>query len=193
KVGPDGYFKQAPAGSALMKRTTGAEQLSLHKAFTEHLASAFSLLFREALQKINNEIRAPLNGLTDANQNVLVTALDIMAKTGGDVIELREAQRRAADYRTLNADLNTIVQAVREIAEILDKVADVNPSAIYNYVGRWQRAASTLTTEKIDTAVFPNIPPLVSKLKKEVKDLVECLSLARLFLLIPRAYQDFRE
>jgi len=169
RVGPHGYFKQAPAGIPLMKRTTGTEQLSLHKAFSDHLAGAYSVLFREALQKFNNEIRAPLGGLTDANQKVLVTALDIMAKTGGDVVELREAQRRAADYRNLNTNLNTIVQAVRGIAETLDKVADINSSAIYNYVGRWQRAASTLTTEEIDTAVFPNIPPLVSKLKKEVK------------------------
>lgn len=193
KVGPHGYFKQAPAGQALMKRTTGAEQLNLHKAFTEHLASAYSLFFREALQRFNNEIRSPLNGLTDASQKVLTTALDILAKTGGDVIELREAQRRAADYRKLNTDLNTMVQAVRDIAETLDKVPEISPPAIYNYVGRWQRAASTLTTEEIDTAVFPNIPPLVAKLKKEVKDLVEALSLARLFLLIPRAYQEFRE
>ena len=81
----------------------------------------------------------------------------------------------------------------RDIAETLDKIADITPSAIYNYVGRWQRAASGLTTEEIDTAVFPNIPPLIAKLKKEVKDLVEGLSLARLFLLIPRAYHEFRE
>ncbi len=192
KVGPHGYFKQAPVGQPLMKRATGAEQLALHKAFTEHLASAYPIFFRQALQEFNNEIRSPLNGLTDASHKVLMTALDIISKTG-DVIELREAQHRAADYRTLNTDLNTMVQAVRDIAETLDKVVDINASAINNYVERWQRAAFGLTTEEIDTAVFPNVPPLVAKLKKEVKGLVESLSLARLFLLIPRAYQDFRE
>ncbi len=193
KVGPHGYFKQAPPGQPLMKRTTGAEQLNLHKAFSEHLGSSYAHLFREALQKFNNEIRAPLGRLTDANQKVLVTALDIMAKTGGEALELREAQRRAADYRKLNEDLNAIVQTIRGIAEILDRAANVTASGIYSYVGRWQRASSSLTTQEIDTAVFPQIPELVSKLRKEVRDLIEALSLARLLLLIPRAYQEFRE
>ncbi len=193
RVGQHGYFKLAPAEQALMKRVTGPGQLSLNKAFNEQLAAAYSNLFRGSLQRFNNEIRGTLGKLTDANQKVLVRALDIMTKTGGDAIELRDAQRRAAEYRNLNEDLNSIVHATRGIAETLDRVAEITPSAIYAYVGRWQQAASTLTTTQIDTAVFPEIPPLVSKLKKEVRDLVEALSIARLFLLIPRAYQEFRE
>jgi hypothetical protein len=86
-----------------------------------------------------------------------------------------------------------MVKTVRAIAETVDTVADVAPTAIYNYVGRWQSSAASLTTAEIDTAVFPEIPHLVSKLRKEVKDLIESLSLSRLFLPIPRAYQDFRE
>ena len=39
--------------------------------------------FHEALQGFNNEIRGTLGKLTDANQKVLATALDIMARTGG--------------------------------------------------------------------------------------------------------------
>lgn len=193
RVGQHGYFKLAPSGAILMKRVTGAEQLSLIKAFNEHLANAYSLLFRESLQHFNNEIRGTLGRLTDASQQVLVKALDIMAKTGGDVIELREAQRRATEYRKLNEDLNVIVQTIRGIGETLDKVADILPSAIYNYVGRWQRAASMLTTAEIDTVVFPQIPSLVSNLRKEVRDLIEAFSLARLFQFIPKAYQEFRE
>jgi hypothetical protein len=193
KVGPRGYFKLALPDQPLMKRVTGAEQLNLHKAFSQHLAAAYSLSFRESLQRFNNEIRAPLGKLTDANQKVLATALDIMAKTGGDMLDLQRAQLRAVEYRKLSEDLNAIVKTTRAIAETLDTVADVSLVAIYNYVGRWQRSVPSLTTAEIDTAVFPEIPPLVAKLKKEVKDLVDALSLGRLFQLIPRAYQEFRE
>ena len=70
-----------------MKRITGAEQLSLNKAFSDYLATAYSLLFRESLQSFNNEIRATLGKLTEASQKVLVAALDIMAKTGGQALE----------------------------------------------------------------------------------------------------------
>ena|ERR1022692_919553 len=163
KVGHHGFFKLAPPDQVLLKRETGLEQLSLNKAFSEHLATSYSLLFRESLQNFNNEIRGTLGQLTDANQKVLVTALDIMAKTSGDAIELREAQRRAVDYRKLNEDLNAIVQTVRSIGETLDKVSGISPSAIYNYVDRWQRAAASLTTAQIDTAVFPQIPPACFK------------------------------
>jgi len=193
KVGHHGYFKLAPPDQQLMKRATGTEQVLLHKAFTQHLAAAYSLLFRESLQRFNNEIRQPLGKLTDASQKVLVVALDIMSKTGGEAIELREAQRRAAEYRRLNGELNVMVETTRDIAATLDTLAEVTPSAIYNYVGRWQRAAASLTTTEIDTAVFPEIPTLVAKLKREVKDLIDGLALSRIFLLIPKAYQEFRE
>jgi hypothetical protein len=193
KVGNHGYFKLAPPEQQLMKRATGPEQLLLHKAFSHHLTTAFSLLFRESLQHFNNEIREPLGKLTDASQKVLVTALDIMGNTGGDTIEFREAQRRATGYRRLNSELNIMVESIRGIAATLDTLAEVAPSAIYNFVGRWQRAAASLTATEIDTAVFPEIPPLVSKLKREVKDLIEGLALSRIFLLIPKAYQEFRE
>src|ERR1043166_7950241 len=193
KVGHHGYFRLAPSDQVLMKRVTGLEQLSLNEAFGEHLAAAYSLLFRESLQHFNNEIRDLLGRLTDANQNVLVTALDIMAKTGDDPTELREAQRRATEYRKLNDDLSSIVKTTRGMAETLDTVRDISPSSIYTYGDRWRQAASTLTTAAIDTAVFPEIPSLVSKLRKEVRDLVESLSLSRLFLHITRSYQEFRE
>jgi hypothetical protein len=193
KVGNHGYFKLAPPEQQLMKRATGPEQLLLHKAFNQHLTTAFSIFFRESLQHFNNEIREPLGKLTDASQKVLVTALDIMGNAGGDTIEFREAQRRATGYRKLNSELNVIVETIRGIAGTLDTLADVTPSAIYNFVGRWQRAVASLTTTEIDTAVFPQIPPLVSKLRQEVKDLIEGLALSRIFLLIPKAYQEFRE
>ena len=193
KVGQHGYFKLVPSDQVLMKRISGSEQLSLNKAFNEHLAAAYSILFRESLQRFNNEIRGTLGKLTDANQKVLVKALDIMAKIGGDPIELREAQRRAANYRKLNEDLSAIIKTTTGVAETLDSARDISPVAIYTYGDRWQRAATTITTAEIDAAVFPEIPQLVSKLRKEVRDLVESLSLSRLFLHIARAYQEFRE
>ena len=193
KVGPHGFFKLAPPDQLSLKRVTGLEQLSLNKAFTEHLTKSYSQLFKDALQSFNNEIRGPLGQLTDANQKVLVTALDIMAKAGTDPIDLREAQSRAFNYRKLNEDLNTMVQTVRGIGETIDKIAEISPSAIYGYVGRWQRAAASLNTAQIDTAVFPQIPPLVSKLKKEIRDLNEALTLSRLFHHTAKAYQEFRE
>jgi hypothetical protein len=193
KVGQRGYFKQVAPDTMLMKRVSGAEQLSLNKAFGDFLPTAYSLRFRESLQHFNNEIRGPLGKLTDASQEVLVAALDILGKAGGDVIAFQNAQRRAAEYRNLNEDLKRIVETTRGIAEALDTAAAITPSVIYNYVGRWQRDGLSLSPAKIDTAVFPHIPPLVSKLRTEVKGLVEALSLARMFLLIPRAYQEFRE
>jgi len=196
KVGQRGHFKPALPESPIMKRLSGAEQLSLNKTFGEYLASAYTKFFRHALQNFNNEIRAPLGELTDANQRVLVTALDIITKAGGDVLDLREAQQRAATYRKLNDDLTKIVQVIRAISAFLDNAQDVTPLTIYNQVSRWQASASALATaeiDKIDTAVFPTIPPLVSKLRKEVRDLNESLSLARLFSQIPRSFQEFRE
>jgi DNA helicase IV len=116
-----------------------------------------------------------------------------MAKTGGQALELRSAQQRAADYRKLNQDLNVIVKTTALIAETLDTLRDITPSAIYNYGRKWQREALTITSAEIDTAVFPEIPSLVSKLRKEVRDLAESLILSRLLLVIPRSYQEFRE
>ena len=86
-----------------------------------------------------------------------------------------------------------IVKTTALIAETLDTLRDITPSAIYNYGRKWQREALTITSTEIDTAVFPEIPSLVSKLRKEVRDLAESLILSRLLLVIPRSYQEFRE
>ncbi|MFO1022743.1 MAG: hypothetical protein U0903_18915 [Planctomycetales bacterium] len=193
KVGPRGFFKMAPVDQTLMKRVTGPEQLSLNQAFSLYLANAYFLLFRDSLLKFSNDIRDTLGKLTDENQKVLLTALDIMAKPHDDQGELREAQRRATTYRKLNEDLTAIVKTTRGIVDTLDSIRNISPSSIYAYCDRWRQAVPTLSTAEAETAIFPNVPPLVSKLRRELRDLIESLSLSRLFLHIARSYQEFRE
>jgi superfamily I DNA/RNA helicase len=45
----------------------------------------------------------------------------------------------------------------------------------------------------MEVALFPDIPPVVENLRRHVKDLSEAVTLTRLFQIIPRAYQEFRE
>lgn len=193
RVGQHGYFKAAPIGTQLLKRVTGTEQVALAKGYGGYLAAHYSLVFKEALQEFNNQTRGPLGKLADASQKVLGIALDILSKVSDDGVELRQAQQRATSYRKLNEDLNRLVQNVRGVGALQDEEGDLPLARIYRQTRLLPGIVGLLTTAGIDVALFPDIPPLVEGLRKEVRDLNETLSLGRLFQRIPRSYQEFRE
>ncbi len=193
RVGQHGYFKTAPEELQLMKRGTGGEQISLAKAFGKTLAARYSSSFREALQKFNNDTRVPLGKLSDAAQKVLGMALDIMSKPLDDVIALRQAQQRAAGYRNLNEDLNKLLKSVRSVAALYDENSDLPLDRIYRQIKMLPDILTSLTTAGMEVALFPDIPPLIDNLRSDVRNLMDTTTLSRLFQLIPRAYQEFRE
>jgi hypothetical protein len=193
RVGQHGFFKTAPEELQLMKRGSGGEQVALAKAFGKYLAARYSQAFREALQKFNNLTRVPLGKLSDAAQKVLNVALDILSKPLDDVIALQQAQQRAAGYRKLNEDLNKLLKSVRAVAAPYDEGPDLLLARIYRQTRVLPGILESLTTAGIEIALFPDIPPIVDSLRRDTKDLSEAVSLSRLFQIIPRAYQDFRE
>lgn len=193
RVGPHGYFKTAPEELRLMKRGSGGEQIALAKAVGTFLATRYSTAFSEALQKFNNETRVSLGQLSDAAQKVLGVALDILSKPLDDVIALQQAQQRAAGYRKLNEDLNKLLKSVRAVAALHDESGGLLLARIYRQTRVLPGILESLTTAGIDIALFPEIPPTVDSLRRDVKDLNESVTLGRLFQIIPRAYQEFRE
>ena len=192
RVGQHGLFRAAAPGIQLIKRTSGTEQSALAKAFGESLKIQYADLFREAVQKFNNETRVALGRLTDANQRVLVKALDLLTGAGNDIIELRRAQERAAEHRRLNGDLTQLVQRIREVGSLQDGAGNASLSTIYRHAARLPDLIATVTTTNIDVAMFPEIPPIVATLRRELRGLNEAISLVRLFHTIARAYQEFR-
>lgn len=193
RVGQHGFFRAAPENLQLMKRTTGGEQVALAKAFGKFLVSRYSAAFREALQKFNNATRVRVALLSDAAQKVLNVALDILSKQLSDVIALQQAQQRAAGYRKLNEDLNRMLSALRSIAALYDENNEIPLNRIYRQARLFPSVLESLTTTDIDVALFPEIPPVLEGLRHDLRDLNESLSLTRLFQLIPRSYQQFRE
>jgi superfamily I DNA/RNA helicase len=193
RVGQHGYFKTAAEGLQLMKRSTGGEQIALASAFGKFLAAKYAEAFRTALQKFNNETRVPLGKLSDSAQKVLNIALDILAKPLDDVIALRQAQQRAAGYRKLNEDLNKLLNSVRAVGALENAGMELSLSRIYRQARLLPGILDSLTTANIEVALFPEIPSIVEQLRRDVKDLSETFTLSRLFQIIPRAYQEFRE
>jgi hypothetical protein len=193
RVGQNGYFKSAAEGLQLMKRGSGGEQVALAKAFGKHLAARYAESFRRALQSFNNETRVPLGQLVDAAQKVLNAALDILSKPLEDVTAFQRAQQRAAGYRKLNEDLNKLIKSVRSVAALQDEAGTMSLPRIFRQTRALPSILESLTTAGIEVALFPEIPPIVDGLRREVKDLNECVTIGRLFQIIPRAYQEFRE
>jgi superfamily I DNA/RNA helicase len=193
RAGQHGFFKTAPEGLQLMKRGSGGEQITLANAFGKFLAAKYAGAFRVALQKFNNETRVPLAKLSDSAQKVLNTALDILAKPLDDVITLRQAQQRAAGYRKLNEDLNKLLNSVRAVGALENAEVDLTLGRIFRQAQQLPAILDSLTTANIEVALFPDIPPIVERLRRDVKDLSEEFTLSRLFQIIPRAYQEFRE
>lgn len=193
RVGQSGYFKPGAEGLQLMKRSSGGEQISLAKAFGKHLAYRYSESFRESLQKFNNETRVPLGKLADAAQKVLSVALDILSKPLEDVTALQRAQQRAASYRKLNEDLNKLIKSVRGVAALYDEAMNLSVARIYRQTRVLPGILESLTTAGIDIALFPDIPPIVDSLRRDLKDLNESVTMGRLFQIIPKSYQEFRE
>jgi hypothetical protein len=193
RVGKSGFFKAAVEGSQIMKRSSGGEQVALATAFGKFLALCYAEHFRAALQKFNNETRAPLGQLADGAQKVLSVALDILSKPIADVVALREAQQRARGYRKLNEDLNKLISSVRAVAVYQDMTADLQLANIYRKSQDLPGILESLTTFGMDVALFPELPPLVDGLRRHVKDLSDTLSMGQLFHLVPKSFQQFRE
>ena len=193
RVGQHGYFKTAPEELQLVKRGSGGEQVALAKAFGKNLAGHYATAFRNALQTFNNETRVPLGELSDATQKVLGMALDIMSKPLDDVIAIRQAQQRAAGYRRLNEDLTNLLKPIRAVAALYDQATELRLESIHRQTKLLPDILVSLTTADMDVALFPDIPPLIEELRRDVKKLMDALTLSRLFQMIPRAYQEFRE
>ena len=193
RVGQHGFFKTATEGLQLMKRGSGGEQVALAKAFGKYLNPRYTQAFRDALQKFNDETRVPLGKLTDAAQKVLNIGLDILSKPLDDVIALQQAQQRAVGYRRLNENLNKIISSVRAVAALESTGMELTLARIYRQTRMLPGILESLTTSNMEVALFPDIPPVVENLRRHVKDLSEAVTLTRLFQIIPRAYQEFRE
>ena len=192
RVGDKGYFRNGDE-QQLLKRNTGLEHVSLTQAFGDYLVNSFATAFGVSVQKFNNETRSPLGRLADENQRVLLKGLELVSQAGDDIIEIRRAQERLGNFRKLNSDINALVQNVRDIGHLQEQAKTITAPAIFNQWQRLQTIVPRLTTESVDTALFPEIPKLVDAMRKEAQGLMDEMSLRRLFELIPRAYQEFRE
>ena len=175
----------------MLKREKGSEHVQLTLKFGEHLAERWAADYRGALQSFNNETRTPLSQLSDANQRVLLAALDVVMKVQEE--DRAEANKRAAGYRKLNDDINRLVAKVRAVTGLLEQTQNATLRTIYDQARRLHENLPLLTADQFEDALFPEIPPLVAKLRHEVQKLLESLTLKRLFDTIPRAYQEFRE
>ena len=192
RVGNDGVFRVAGPEETLLKREKGLEHVQLTQRFGIHLAEKFSAMYRDALQKFNNETRGSLAKLADANQRVLLTALDVVTQATDE--ERGNAQQRAAAYRKLNADINSLVARIRHVNALFDRLSDTaSLRDIYQESRRLSEGIPNISSEDIEAALFPEIPELISGLRREVRDLIESLALRRLFEAIPRTYQDYRQ
>jgi len=191
RVGQHGYFRIAGAEVQMLKREKGSEHVQLTQKFGEHLREHFAVGYREALQRFNNETRVPLSQLNDANQRILMAALDVVMKAADE--DRIEAARRAAGYRKLNEEISSLVSKFQSVTGLLEQSDNVTLRTIYDQARRLQDNLPALTAEHIETALFPEIQSLVMALRKEVRELAESLILRRLFDAIPRAYQLFRE
>jgi hypothetical protein len=191
RVGTQGYFRIGAADVQLLKREKGSEHVQLTLKFGEHLQEHWATSYRDALQRFNNETRLPLSQLGDASQKILLQALDLATEAATE--DRSEANRRVADYRKLNKDINDLVAIYRQVSGLLEQTENISLRTIYDQARRLQGNLAALTAEDLKVALHPEIPPLVTTLRSEVRELVESLSLRRLFDAIPRAYQDFRE
>lgn len=191
RLGQQGYFRIAGLESQMLKREKGSEHVLLTQKFGEQLAESWAKGYRGALQRFNNETRTPLSQLSDANQKVLLAALDVVMKA--EEGDRTEANRRAAGYRKLNDDINILVAKYRAVTSLFEQTQNVTLRTIYDQARRLHEDLPSLAAEHIEAALFPEIPPLMKMLRHEVRELLESLTLKRLFDTIPRAYQEFRE
>lgn len=192
--GTKGYFRAAASGITLLKREErGSEHILLTKAFGESLAGRYAELWQTAVQKFNNETRAPLGELADAGQQVLIKGAELLASAGSDIIALRDAQERFGNFRALNQALNTVVNQIRSIGALQDADGTVSLSFLHRKHRQLLDLLPNITAERVEAALFPAIPRLINTLQREVRELADAVSLRRLFDQIPRAYQDFRE
>jgi len=192
--GGAGFFRAAAPGVSLLKREErGSEHVLLTNAFGDALAKHYASLWMKAVQKFNNETRVPLGQLADASQQVLLKGAEILAAAGNDIVALREAQSRFANFRSLNQTLNTVVGRVRAVGASQDAEGATSLSSLNRKHRELLDLLPSITAERGEAALFPEIPPLVAALQKETRDLAEAVSVRRLFEQIPRAYQDFRE
>ncbi|MDR3405890.1 MAG: hypothetical protein P4L99_25620 [Chthoniobacter sp.] len=192
--GGTGYFRASAPGVSLLKREErGAEHVLLNKAFGEALVNHFSGLWQKAMQRFNNETRTPLGQLADASQQVLIKGAELLSAAGGDVTVLLDAQRRFANFRSLNQSLNTVVGRVRAVGALQEADGTFSISFLYRKHLDLLRFLPTITAEHVEAALFPDIPRCVEALQKETRELAEAISVRRLFEQIPRVYQEFRE
>ncbi len=192
--GTKGYFRAAASGVTLLKREErGSEHVLLTRAFGEALIERYAALWRDAVRKFNDETRAPLGELADANQQVLLKGAEILAAAGSDVVALREAQTRFTNFRSLNQALNTVVAQIRSVGALQDADGTVSLPFLYRKQRQLLDLLPSITSDKVEAALFPTIPKLIGNLRREVEGLAEAVSLRRLFDQIPRTYQGFRE
>lgn len=191
RVGAQGYFKVGGNDTQLLKRETGSVHVQLTQKFGEYLRGRWAKSCHDALQRFNNETRSPLGKLNDANQKLLLQALDLITQASAE--DRSDAIRRAGGYRELNQEIGKMVTVFREVAGLLDQTDDISLHAIYDLNRRLSDKLAVLNTENLEVALHPEIPPLVDSLRGEVRELLEAMGLRRLFELVPRAYQDYRE
>ncbi len=96
-------------------------------------------------------------------------------------------------YRKLNEDLNKLLNSVRAVGALENAEVDLTLGRIFRQAQQLPTILDSLTTANIEVALFPDIPPIVERLRRDVKDLSGEFTLSRLFQIIPRAYQEFRE
>ena len=193
RVGPSGFFKLAPLDPPMLKRQSGTEHIALTKAFGEFLAGRYAGAFRDAVRDFNESTRLTLGKLTDSNQQVLLKAFDLVAKAGEDLIAMREAQSRAVGYRRLNEAVGKVIKVIREVSALQDRSDAPTLVSVYREGRRLSDLLTRISLDEAEAALFPEISPLIRSLREGVKKLGEAVALSRLFELIPRSYQNFRE
>jgi hypothetical protein len=192
--GGNGYFRAAsPEVSMLKREEQGSEHILLNNAYGEALARHYTALWQRAVQRFNNETRTALGQLADSSQRVLLKGAELLAAAGSDVVALRAAQERFTSFRSLNQALNAVVSRVRAVGAMQDADGTASLSFLHQKQREILDLLPTITSERVEAALFPDIPPSIATLHRETRELADSISMRRIFEQIPRSYQEFRE
>lgn len=193
RVGAHGFFRMAPEKDVVfLKNSSNRSVLSLSRAFGEFLKAKREQLAQRVVQALNNDIRVPLGHLSDEAQNILKAAIDILSKANIDDGGLREAQRRASEYRLLNTSVNELIQRIRKVAGS-DSIDLSSMSSIVQLARDLVEVSDGLNIPDTGLAMFPEVPRLVQIVRKSIREAAEALAISKMFRMISPTYAEFRE
>ena len=191
KVLNHGYFRTLGEDVEILKRHQAQDYKRLADAFGSHVVSAFGAQIEDAFAAYHEKTRKKIRELTRDNEELLKSALDLIAEAGEDTLKMREAMKRAKTLKESNAAVGTVLKILAGIAEGQVTMDEVSPVVLYQMHRRLMLQLSNLGSNLPET-VPSKLLKQIEGIRDNVRELADALSIAEQLKTIPRSYSDFR-